>query len=69
MRAVAASGKGSRNLEANFQGVVRDGIANREFRPDADPRLATLAILGMANWVSQWYGRKKSRWSGSAMNL
>ena len=52
-------GKGSRNLEQIFQGVVRDGIANREFRPDADPRLTTLAILGMANWVSQWYGREQ----------
>lgn len=52
-------GKWSRNLERIFQGVIRDGIANREFRPDVDPRLTTLAILGMANWVSQWYGREQ----------
>ena len=52
-------GKWSRNLEQIFQGVIRDGIANREFRPDADPRLITLAILGMTNWVSQWYGREQ----------
>ena len=52
-------GKLSRNLEQIFQGVIRDGIANREFRADADPRLTTLAILGMANWVSQWYGREQ----------
>lgn len=52
-------GQWSRNLEAIFQNVVRDGIAKQEFRADADPRLVTLAILGMANWVSHWYGAEK----------
>ena len=52
-------GQWSRNLEAIFQNVVRDGIAKREFRADADPRLVTLAILGMSNWVSHWYGAEK----------
>jgi AcrR family transcriptional regulator len=52
-------GQWSRDLEAIFQDVVRDGIAKREFRADADPRLVTLAILGMANWVSHWYGGEK----------
>ena len=48
-------GKWSRGLERIFEAVIRDGIRKAEFRADLDPRLTTLAILGMANGVSAWY--------------
>jgi AcrR family transcriptional regulator len=47
-------GRWSRGLERIFEEVIREGTANGEFRADLDPRLATLAILGMCNAVSSW---------------
>ena len=52
-------GKLSRSLERMFEGVIREGIRNGEFRPDIDARLTTLAILGMANGVASWYAKEK----------
>lgn len=40
--------------ERYFRQIVADGIATGEFRT-ADVRLASLAILGMCNWVARWY--------------
>ena len=51
-------GKWSRGLEKIFETVIRDGMRKGEFRGDLDPRLATLAILGLANAVSSWYGKE-----------
>src|ERR1700686_4364787 len=51
-------GKWSRGLEKIFEAVIRDGMRRREFRGDLDPRLTTLAILGLANTVSSWYGKE-----------
>lgn len=53
-------GKWSRGLEQIFEGVVRAGIRSGDFRADLDPRLTTLAILGMANAVATWYGKEKA---------
>ena len=39
-------GHWSRTLERTIEDVIRAGIDQRAFRKDADPRLATLAILG-----------------------
>lgn len=47
-------GRASRRLERIFQGVIEEGIADGSFRSDLDPRLATLAILGMCNAVINW---------------
>lgn len=47
-------GRASRKLERIFQQVIEAGIAEGAFRPDADPRTATLAILGMCNAVINW---------------
>jgi len=35
-------------------GVIEDGIRAGQFRP-ADARIATLAIIGMGNWVACWF--------------
>jgi len=53
-------GKWSRGLEEIFESVIRDGMRKGEFRGDVDPRLATLAILGLANGVSAWYGKEEA---------
>jgi TetR/AcrR family transcriptional regulator, cholesterol catabolism regulator len=53
-------GKWSRAIERLFEAVVRDGVRSGEFRADADPRLTTLALLGMANAVSGWYAREQA---------
>ena len=51
-------GKWSRGLEKIFETVIRDGMRKGDFRGDLDPRLTTLAILGLANGVSSWYGKE-----------
>lgn len=53
-------GKWSRAIEGLFEAVVRGGIRSGEFRADADPRLTTLALLGMANGVAGWYAREQA---------
>ncbi len=40
--------------ERYFRRILEEGIAAGEFRP-VDVRLASLAILGMCNWVARWY--------------
>jgi AcrR family transcriptional regulator len=37
-----------------FRDLIRDGVAGGEFRP-VDPKIAAFAILGMCNWLVQWY--------------
>lgn len=53
-------GRWSRGLERIFEEVIKEGIANGEFRADLDPRLATLAVLGMCNAVSSWYRKENA---------
>src|SRR5215470_911103 len=53
-------GKWSRGIEHIFETVIREGQRNGTFRDDLDPRLAALAILGMANAVPSWYGKEKA---------
>jgi AcrR family transcriptional regulator len=51
-------GRWSRGLERMFEEVVKEGTKSGEFRADLDPRLTTLAILGMANAPSSWYRKE-----------
>ncbi len=37
-----------------FCRIIEDGVNNGDFR-QTNPRIATLAILGMCNWLVQWY--------------
>jgi AcrR family transcriptional regulator len=53
-------GRWSRGLERIFEEVIKEGVANGEFRADVDARLATLAILGMCNAVSSWYRKENA---------
>jgi len=53
-------GKWSRGIEKMFESVIAEGIRAGEFRDDIDPRLATLAILGMCNAVASWYAKENA---------
>jgi TetR/AcrR family transcriptional regulator, cholesterol catabolism regulator len=52
-------GQWSRAIERVFEDVIRAGVRQGDFNAEVDPRLATLAILGMANAVAGWYGKEK----------
>jgi len=41
-------------FEKIFRQVVKDGVANGEFKTD-DPAIVTKAMLGANNWVGVWY--------------
>jgi AcrR family transcriptional regulator len=47
-------GRLSRRLERLIEEVFTAGVASGELRADLDPRLATLAMLGMCNAVPAW---------------
>jgi TetR/AcrR family transcriptional regulator, cholesterol catabolism regulator len=51
-------GKWSRGLERFFEDVIKEGVRSGEFRHDLDTRLATLAILGMANAAASWFRKE-----------
>lgn len=48
------------DAEARYAAAVTDlieeGRADGSIRPDADPKLARMVVLGAANWVYRWYG-------------
>lgn len=48
----------ARRYEDILRGVIEAGIATGELRRDLEPRLATLALLGMCNAAMEWYGRE-----------
>ena len=35
--------------------LIEEGRADGSIRPDADPKLARMVVLGAANWVYRWY--------------
>lgn len=45
-----------RAYEQLVQEIIVGGIESGEFRKDLDPRLTTLALIGMFRTVSDWYG-------------
>jgi AcrR family transcriptional regulator len=47
-----------KRYERVIQKVIERGIAKGEFRADLDPRMATLALLGLGNSAAAWYGRE-----------
>lgn len=54
-------GKLSRAYEKVIEKVISEGVARGEFRKNADPRLMTLALLGMCKSVSAWFGKEPGR--------
>lgn len=47
-----------RQYERAIQGIIDQGISCGEFRRDLDARMATLALLGLANSAALWIGRE-----------
>jgi len=47
-----------RRYERIIQKVIEQGMASGEFRPELDARMATLALLGLGNSATAWYGRE-----------
>ena len=49
----------SRLLNRQFEGIICALISEArdsgDCRPEIDPRMATLALLGMCNWTTRWY--------------
>ncbi|HEY1351834.1 MAG TPA: TetR/AcrR family transcriptional regulator [Ktedonobacteraceae bacterium] len=41
--------------ERYFERIIEQGQAAGVFRADVDPRIVTFGLLGMCNWLSQWY--------------
>jgi AcrR family transcriptional regulator len=51
-------GRLARRYEKTLQDVIETGIEAGELRSNLDPRLATLAVLGMCNATVDWYGKE-----------
>ena len=49
-------GRYSRRYERIFEDVLQAGMDSGEFRPDLDPRITALAVIGMCNSATAWYG-------------
>ena len=43
-----------RAMRALFEDVIGEGMRKREFA-SADAKISALAILGMCNWLFEWY--------------
>ncbi len=41
--------------ERYFEEIIQDGIKDGLFAPGIDARIATFGLLGMCNWLSNWY--------------
>jgi AcrR family transcriptional regulator len=44
--------------ERAIQRIIEQGMRAGEFRADLDPRMSTLALLGLGNSAAVWYGRE-----------
>lgn len=44
-----------REFGAHVEELIQAGIDAGDFRPDADVKLVTVAILGMCNWLYRWF--------------
>ena len=47
-----------RRYERTIEKIIEQGVASGEFRADLDPRMSTLALLGLGNSAAAWYGRE-----------
>ncbi len=41
--------------ERYFEHIIEEGQAAGFFRQEVDPKIVTFGLLGMCNWLSQWY--------------
>lgn len=43
------------HYEEGFRAVIREGMAEGSFRPDVDPKIASIFILSILNAIERWY--------------
>jgi hypothetical protein len=41
--------------DALIRGLIREGQEESVICPDIDPKVAALGVMGMLNWIYQWY--------------
>ncbi|HEX7734569.1 MAG TPA: TetR/AcrR family transcriptional regulator [Ktedonobacteraceae bacterium] len=41
--------------ERYFECIIEEGQASGAFQPDLDAKIVAFGLLGMCNWLSQWY--------------
>ncbi len=41
--------------ETYFARIIEQGMSEGVFKAELDPRIVTFGLLGMCNWLSQWY--------------
>lgn len=46
---------GDHTYQSVFRGLIEEAQRSGQVRQEVDPRLATLSILGSANWVYRWF--------------
>lgn len=44
-----------KTYERYFEQIIEEGQFTGLFRSDVDPKIAAFGLLGMCNWLSQWY--------------
>jgi TetR/AcrR family transcriptional regulator, cholesterol catabolism regulator len=44
-----------KNYERYFEQIIAEGQAVGTFQSTIDPKIAAFGLLGMCNWLSQWY--------------
>ncbi|HLF15514.1 MAG TPA: TetR/AcrR family transcriptional regulator [Bacteroidota bacterium] len=47
--------KKSNAAQLMLRNVIVEGIEKKQVRSDIDPQIASFLILGMLNWIPQWY--------------
>jgi AcrR family transcriptional regulator len=47
--------------EGRLRRLIRDGQATGQVCPDIDPKVASIAVLGMLNWIHTWYSPRGAR--------
>lgn len=52
-------GRSARAYEKVIEGLVREGVNSGELAANIDPRLATLALLGMCNEAAKWINTRR----------
>jgi AcrR family transcriptional regulator len=53
-------GRQTREYEKNIEAIIRQGVRKGEFRSAIDCAHATLALLGMCNFVAVWWGKRSN---------
>jgi len=54
--------------EQYFEQIIEEGQEAGAFQLNVDPKIASFGILGMCNWLSQWY-RQDGQYSNQQVSM